>query len=324
MNTAGAGGPLDAKTAPSTDAVADSIPAAVFNIERHALHDGPGIRTLVFMKGCPLRCFWCSNPEGQLRRTELMFTPNKCGSSGRCVDACPEDAIAWTPGEKPVVDRELCTVCAQCVTACPNGAFETVGHDFTAREVLNEVEKDFIFYRSSSGGVTVSGGEPMVQYKFIAELFELCREHGIATAIETCGYVPWSHYEAVIPYLDHVLIDVKHTDSEIHYEGTGVDPARIHDNVRRLARTGIPLIVRVPVITGFNDAPEHMRALADFIVDAGVTEIHLLPYHSLGEVKYAGLFRDYPAEGTRPPSVERMRELLQILLDAGLKASIEV
>ena len=323
MSAAGAGGPLDAQAAPASGALDDSTPAAVFNIERHALHDGPGIRTLVFLKGCPLRCFWCSNPEGQIRQTELMFTPNKCGSSGRCVAACPEDAIAWTPGEHPVVDRELCTVCADCVAACPNDALETVGHDLTAREVLAEVEKDFIFYRNSSGGVTVSGGEPMVQYRFIAELFALCREHGITTAIETCGYVPWSHYEAVIPHLDNILIDVKHTDPDVHYEGTGVDTGRIHDNVRRLARTGIPMIVRVPVITGFNDAPEQMSDLAAFIVNAGVSEVHLLPYHSLGEVKYAGLFRDYPAEGLRPPTAERMRELLRILLDTGLNASIE-
>ena len=301
-----------------------SARGSVFNIERHALHDGPGIRTLVFLKGCPLRCFWCANPEGQIRRVELMFSPAKCGGAGRCAGVCPENAISWEQGGQPVIDRETCTVCGDCVEVCPNDALDIVGDEMTARQVMEEVEKDFIFYRNSEGGVTVSGGEPMQQYEFVAELMALCREHGFTTAIETSGHAPWEHFERVTPNLDHVLIDLKHLDLEPHREATGVDPRLIQDNIRRLAASGTPMVVRIPIITGFNDSDEHMGRVAEFVLAAGVEDIHLLPYHSLGEVKYAGLFRDYPAEGLPPPTAERMRDLLQTLRDAGLTASIEV
>ncbi len=298
---------------------ADAERGLVFNIQKFSLHDGSGIRTLVFLKGCPLRCAWCSNPEGQTCAPQLAYDERRCIGRTACRDACrracPVDAIAARDDGKVAIDLDRCTACGECVLVCPSRALERLGDSLTVDEVLDVVEQDGAFYARSGGGLTLSGGEPLTQAAFAARLLEAARARGIDTAIETTGYAHWADLEKVCRHANQVFYDVKCLDPDRHREGTGVENPRILENLRRLCEAfpELPVVVRTPVIPGFNDAPEAIRAIARFV--AGLprpVRYELLPYHRFGEPKYRELGRALPMPDVAPPSPARMAELERV------------
>ena len=254
--------------------------AKIFDIQRSSFVDGPGIRTTVFFKGCNLRCAWCHNPESQLAATELMVYGDKCVGCGKCLEKCPHDL-------------KSCELCGKCELYCPAEARRVCGKDYTAQELLGEILADKLFYDTSGGGVTFSGGECMLQLDFLCEILQKCRENGVQTAIDTAGHVPFSHFERVLPFADLFLYDVKSMDVQTHKQYTGVDNTLILDNLAQLLSRGARVWVRVPVVTGVNDSEEEMRALTAFLEKHGLPErIELLPYHAMGESKSRAIGRE--------------------------------
>ncbi len=277
-----------------------SVPALgmTFNIQRFSTEDGPGIRTTVFLKGCPLRCAWCHNPEGLSPRPELMWYDVRCIGARDCLSACPEDALELTP-QGMHIDRERCTACGACAEACPAAALEVIGREWTPEEVFAEVQKDSVFYETSGGGVTLSGGEPMRQADFVLALARLCHEASVHVALDTCGAAPWERYAQVLPMVDLVLYDLKIFDGERHRASTGADNDLILENARRIAAAGKPMWIRTPVIPGYTADATNIAALGDFIASElpTVERWDLLAYTNLGQPKYHRLDRPYALEG---------------------------
>lgn len=295
----------------------------VFNIQRYSLHDGPGIRTTVFIKGCPLRCLWCCNPESQRLEPQILFTHDRCIGCGACITTCPEGAIRIDEDGARRIQAEKCTLCGLCIEDCYAGALELIGREMTVGEVLAEVEADRPFYDQSGGGMTLSGGEPTVQSQFSLRLLQGSKALDIHTAIETCGYVGWAVWESLLPHLDLILYDLKEIDPERHKCWTGVSNDLVLDNLRRLANSGVSVIVRRPVIPGYNDGMDSIHHLGRFVHDLEtVEEIDLLPYHRLGQGKHERLGKEY-ALGDQP-SLERadVEHLREILLSYGFRVKI--
>ncbi|MBL9172192.1 MAG: glycyl-radical enzyme activating protein [Verrucomicrobiales bacterium] len=295
----------------------------VLNIQHFCTHDGPGMRTTVFLKGCTLRCKWCSNPESIHPRPELAYNPAKCigrTECGFCLPKCPEHAIFSTdPDLKVRINWTLCTNCSQCVSACPPGALSLFGHELTVEEVLAEVEQDSPFYRESGGGITLSGGECQLQPDFAAALLEEARHRGMNTAIETAFNVPWENVEKVLPHVDVCLHDHKISDPERHRKWCGADNRRIQENQKRAYETfpGVKFIARTPLIPGVNDDEAHIRAVLAFIrPHPNVIDYELLPYFRFGESKYGFLGRVYELEDFQPPSEELLARLRAIIDEA--------
>ena len=278
----------------------------ITNIQRYTIHDGPGIRTEVFFKGCPLRCPWCSNPEGLEPGPELGFYPDKClgeAACGWCRKACPAPPPPGTH-VSAFFDTDRCRDCLGCADACPSGAVRLWGRRYTVPELMAEIRKDRSFYDKSGGGVTLSGGEALLQWGFAAALLRACRDEGVHTCVESALHVPWAHAEAVFAYADMIITDVKHMDSAVHKRAVGAGNERILENIRRAAALGKPLIVRTPVVPGFNDDEESIRAIGAFLRDGlggKLLQYQLLPYRKMGTEKYASLRRPYPMEGRRVP-----------------------
>lgn len=250
----------------------------IFNIQRFSVHDGPGIRTIIFFKGCGLRCRWCCNPESQEYNIQTLQE---------------------------------------------NGKLKTVGRDVTVEEVLDEIKKDMIYYRKSGGGVTLSGGEAMLQPEFGVELLKACKEYGINTAVESAAFAEFSAIEKYLPYVDTFMMDIKHMDSKKHEEFTGRPNELIHVNARKIAESGVNLIIRVPVIPTFNDTEEEIGAIAEFAKTLpGVSQLHLLPYHRLGQDKYEGIGRRYEMTHINPPDNQKMEKLLNVVIAKGLYCQI--
>lgn len=292
----------------------------IFDIQRYSIHDGPGIRTLVFMKGCPLSCIWCCNPESQSPSQEIMVTPNKCIGCKRCIEVCPTGAAEK---KDPLEARELCIVCGSCVKACPSTARQLVGRYMSLEEVMKEVEKDFPFYQRSGGGMTVTGGEPLMQADFVRMLLKSCQEKGIHTAIETCGYAEWKDFKNVLEYVDLTLYDIKYMNSEKHRELMGVGNELILQNAKKVAKLGKDMVIRVPVIPDCNDSLENMEAIAEFARTLeGVEEIHLLPYHRLGESKYDRLGKSYKLKGVKPLDKESLSKQKKVIESYQLKVQV--
>lgn len=300
----------------------EGLTGSVFNIQRYSLHDGPGIRTTVFLSGCPLSCRWCSNPESKSISGALMHNAKTCLRCGRCVESCPHGAITMA-ADGPELDRLACDLCGLCADNCPPHALKITARTMSVGEVIEEVKNDRPFYRRSGGGMTLSGGEPLLQGEFAAELLRAARKAAINTAVETCGYVPWRNLECAIPYLDYLLYDVKHIDSAKHQLYTGVSTQTILENLKRAAPLATHVIVRVPVIPGFNDTAEEIRAIANYTAGLeGIAALHLLPYHRHGQAKYEQLNRTYELEGISPLTAEREEELAAIVRETGLECRI--
>ena len=293
----------------------------VFNIQRYSIHDGPGIRTIVFLKGCPLRCEWCCNPESQELMPELSYIRSACSRCLYCIGVCPQRAmIAAEDGI--IIDMDKCDRCFECVAACASGALKTEGRIMTVGEVLEEVMKDEPFYSNSGGGITLSGGEVMVQHSFASAILKAAKEKGIGTAIETSGYGSWDHLLQVLEYTDHVLYDLKHTDDKLHIEGTGVSLSPILENLYRVARSGKELTVRVPLIPGYNMDRENILKTIEVLISVNKNEVHILPFHQLGSLKYENLNRDYRLSELRPPSDTDVESIKRIFEEYGIMATV--
>jgi len=298
----------------------EATKGVIFNIQTYSIHDGPGIRTTVFLKGCPLRCLWCQNPESQVLQPEIFFDSEKCTGCGKCVQACPNGAIEICDGHSRT-NRELCQGSGKCAEVCPNEARNIMGKHVTAGDVFKEVAADSIFYQRSGGGVTLGGGEPLAQPQFAVSLLKLCKDAGIHTALDTCGYARWETMKRVLEYVDLVLYDFKHMDPVEHEKHTEVSNDLILDNVRKIHHDlSIPIIARVPVIPGYNDSIKNIEATSRFITAelGDSTGVHLLPYHKLGETKYDRLERAESAISITPSSEEHMSELQKIFESFGL------
>ena len=294
----------------------------VFSIQRYSIHDGPGIRTTIFFKGCPLRCKWCSNPESLNPYPEIMFREAKCNGCGKCLEICSPEAIALDE-DSVQVDRSKCDLCMKCVDICLAGAIEITGRYTTVEEVVEECGKDELFYRNSGGGVTLSGGEPLHQPEFALNLLKACKERGLSTALDTSGYASWDVLDSVLQYTDLILYDIKHIDSEMHYSGTGVKNDLILGNFKRIVDTKRARVwIRVPVIPNYNDSEQHIERLAIALTEMPVEKISLLGYHEWGKPKYGFLGRDYPLDGSVPPSQERLEKLRDIIQSKGLEVTV--
>jgi len=296
----------------------------IFNIQRFSTEDGPGIRTTVFMKGCPLRCVWCHNPEGLNSYPELMWYETKCISCGECVRNCPNTAIIAISNGL-VTNRGKCQGCGICAKVCPSGAREMVGRYVSVEEVIREVKKDKIFYDKSEGGVTISGGEPCLQWKFIRDVLRDCKAMGIDTALDTSGYLKWEILDEVLTFTDLVLYDLKLVDEVKHRRYTGVESRLILDNAKRMSQLRLPIWIRIPIIPGYTDDVENIRELAGIIKELkNVERIDLLPHHKLGEAKYKRLGLKYLLDGLESPSDEEMEKFRKILDLENLKSAIPV
>ncbi|MGQ9569538.1 MAG: glycyl-radical enzyme activating protein [Thermodesulfovibrionales bacterium] len=271
----------------------------VFDIQRFSIHDGPGIRTLVFLKGCPMRCSWCSNPEGQIMEKELLYNTNWCITCGRCVEVCSHKA-STLEDVKIVFNRTLCIECGQCVSVCPSGARTVSGSWMKVSTIMKIIEKDEAFYRHSGGGVTLGGGEPAYQPAFARALLDECRRCGIHTAVETCGYAQWETLYGVLKSADLVFYDIKHIDDEKHIRNTGVSNSLILENFERLLKTSVRVIVRVTLIPCFNDSESDRNLILGFIrAKGGDVQLEYLHYHGYGIHKYELLGRRYQYECTK-------------------------
>ena len=294
----------------------------IFDIKRYSIHDGPGIRTTVFLKGCPLSCWWCHNPESQSAFTEVVYRPDRCIGCGACEGACPVGAIALTQ-RGYVADPDRCTGCGRCAEVCPAEAREMVGRGITVKDLVKEIEKDSLFFDESGGGVTFSGGEPLSQPAFLAEALEACRERDIHTVVDTCGFAPRQALERIAPLTDLFLFDLKMMDPGLHKSYTGVPNDLILSNLEWLAGQGFSLIVRVPVIPGINDTAENMEAMGKFLSELSRRpEVDLLPYHSSAREKYRKFGMNYRLKDLSAPSRERMKIIAAYLARFGLTASI--
>jgi len=300
--------------------------ALVTNVQPYSIHDGPGIRTTVFMKGCPLRCMWCDNPETQVKSPELTYIATRCIGCGECLKVCPNGAISIGSNGKPKTDRTLCKNCGECVTVCLTGAREIVGKPMTVDELLGEVEKDRAFYARSGGGVTLSGGEPLMHPEFTREFLEKCRKINIHTAIESCGYVEWEIMRKSLEHLDLFLYDIKHMDPVKHIELTSVPNQLILKNIERVSRLERrpALIIRFPLIPGINDSEENVNATAKFMVETlgGINRLDILPYHQLGTAKYDALDREYKLKDLLPPEKDYIQQIKEKFEIHGLEVKI--
>lgn len=293
----------------------------VFDIQRFSINDGPGIRTIVFLKGCPLSCLWCCNPESQKLEPVVMYSKEKCISCKRCMEACTYGAI--DTANKGFIDRQKCVGCGECVSICPTGALTLKGENMTVEEVIRILKKDRTIYRKSGGGITISGGEPLVQWKFTTELLKACKSQGWNTAIETTGYGSEEAVESVFKFVDHVLLDIKSTDSNIHKEVTGVSTELILRNAARIAEIA-PVVIRVPTIPTINAFDEEFINISTLAKTLkGVDMIHILPYHVYGENKYGLIGREYPmGYDIKPLPKEEAAKFKKIVEDQGLKCVI--
>lgn len=284
---------------------------SVFNIQRFSIHDGPGIRTTVFFKGCPARCLWCHNPESQAGTPELMVSERRCIGCGACRKICPE---AVSTGRTPA-----CTSCGSCIDICPTGARELVGRLMTPEGVLGELERDRVFFEQSGGGVTLSGGEPLAQYSFLVDILNRCRQIGFSTTLDTCGFAPTSQLLAIAPLVDLFLYDIKLMDEDRHLAMTGLSNRPIRDNLRALGAIHPNIWLRIPIVPGLTDDPDDLLSAARLAGSVpGVRQVHMLPYHRTGASKCRRLGRNDPLGAIAPPSEDQLLALAAPFRDQGL------
>jgi len=318
--------------------MADEIFGNIYDIQKYSVHDGPGIRTDVFLKGCPLSCLWCHSPESQRFGDDLAWMDIRCIGRGMgcdCVSACEHGALTWgAPEEKaedeealisrPVADREKCVRCMKCVGVCPSKALYNPLRRVSLEEVMVMIRKDARYYARSGGGVTISGGEPMGQFDFTLALARQCKAEGFHVALDTTGFAPWEHYEQILPYVDLFLYDLKHMDSAMSRRLVGVPNELILENARKIAAAGGRIQFRFPMIPKLNATEENIRATAAFCLELmdAIDTVQLLPYHKMGEAKYLRLGQKYRITNVEPPSAEFMEQQLAYFRSLGLPARI--
>lgn len=285
----------------------------IFDIKRYAVHDGPGIRTTIFLKGCPLECWWCHNPEGISTKNDLMYFEDKCMHCQRCAQDCPQGAIDFKNSTLHI-DRSLCNNCGKCSDTCPTGALKSTARQITVNELIKEIEKDILFFDNSEGGVTFSGGEPLYQYRFLMKALKECKDRYIHTALDTSGYTSSEVFASIADYVDVFLYDFKIADDVEHRKYTGVSNKIIKNNLRMLVDKGRAkdIILRFPVIPGITDTEKNINGLTDFLLSLKekVKEITILPYHDVGE-KYKRLGRNYKMTVHKAPSNEKLKSILE-------------
>lgn len=291
----------------------------ITNIQKFSIHDGDGIRTSVFFKGCPLRCEWCHNPETQRYDREMQFDSGKCTGCGSCVKACPSQALVMQEG-KPVLDKEICTLCGRCESFCPAGLREVIGREYSVKELIKELMKDQMFYEESGGGVTFSGGEVMtMDVEYLLEAARELKRQDVTLTVDTCGYVPYEKFQALLPYVDTFLYDVKVMDSELHQKYIGADNRLILENLVRLSEDGARIYIRIPIIREVNGNEENIRETIRFLKEHDIhpAGIHLLPYHDTGSGKYPKLDMVYKGTDLHAPDKEEMESFVRLFQDAG-------
>jgi pyruvate formate lyase activating enzyme len=289
----------------------------IFDLKRYAIHDGPGIRTAVFLKGCPLECWWCHNPEGQRAEAQLIYRENRCKASKACLEVCPHKAISFE--EKSITHWEACDHCGECAKVCYAGAREIIGREVTVEQLMAEIERDIPFYDQSGGGVTFTGGEPMQQTTFLEEVIKACKSSQIHTTIDTCGYSSWDNYQAIRSMVDLFLYDLKLMDTERHLQYTSVPNKLILDNLKKLSGEAANIIVRVPLIPGINDDEENLVLCASFLCSLPkLMGVELMPYHEIGVAKYQALGKTYRLEKMIPPTDEQVKKAESYFLNYNL------
>lgn len=293
----------------------------IFNIQRFSVHDGPGIRTTVFFKGCPLHCPWCSNPESQSFSPELIVRDILCKGCGACVETCPQQAITLTKKEGRRINRKKCNSCFLCAEKCQYQSLSVCGKYMKVDEILDEVLQDRLFYKNSGGGVTLSGGEVLLQSDFALQVLKACKTEGLHTVLETSGYGSWKELKDLLPFVDLVLFDLKHPDPVEHKKTTGVGNKIILENLRKTSKM-TPVWLRIPLIAGFNDSEAQIKKATLLGKEIGVQKISLLPYHEGGKSKSEQLGRIYPLPEARAPEEEHLDHLKKIIEKDGLKATI--
>ena len=277
----------------------------IFDIKRYAINDGPGIRTAVFFKGCPLECWWCHNPEGQSRQPQLMFRSNRCKFSRTCLTVCPRGAISWKSGS--VTDWDACDDCGICAEMCFAGARELVGRKVTVDQLISEIERDIPFYDQSDGGVTFTGGEPVYQKEFLEHVLIACKERQIHTAVDTSGHTSWENLKSILPLVDIFLYDVKLMDENKHMIYTSISNRQILGNLQKLSEAGAHILVRIPLIPEINDDDENLVQCATFLTRLpSLDGVALMPYHDIGLSKYQALGMKNKLDRTMSPSNERI------------------
>jgi len=292
----------------------------IFDIQRFSLHDGPGIRTTAFFKGCPLRCLWCQNPEAIDTRPEMAFFAERCQDCRRCAAVCPAQAICSDSRQRIAFTH--CTACGACAEICPRNALQRIGREWTPEALVAEFVKDRDFYLDSGGGVTLSGGEPMRQSTFLSALLPRLKAADLHVAIQTSGFFAWPAIEPLLPYIDLIYFDLKHMDAAVHRQLTGCDNRVILANFTRLTRCGVSLRARMPVVPGLNDTAANIAATARLLRQCGHRRIHCLPYHNLGEAKLARLNTPQKPLGLNRPSREDLQRVKTLLDEEGIYAVI--
>lgn len=293
----------------------------ITNIQKFSIHDGDGIRTSVFFKGCPLKCEWCHNPETQRYEREMQFDSGKCTGCKACVKICPEHALTMKDG-KPALDKALCTLCGKCENFCPAGLREIIGREYTVKQLVKELLKDQMFYEESGGGVTLSGGEVMaMDTDYLLAVVKELKRQDINITIDTCGYVPYEKFQAILPYADTFLYDVKVMNPEIHKRYTGADNKQILENLVRLSSDGARIYIRIPTIKEVNGNEDNMKETIAFLKNHDIhpPQINLLPYHDTGSSKYPKLDMEYKGKELHAPKQAEMEKLRKLFVDAGFQ-----
>lgn len=310
----------------------------IFDIKKYSINDGPGIRTTVFLSGCPLACLWCHNPESISLTPELLYRQNRCLLCGTCAEVCPEGAIHLDSNrfasrrlsvksletfDSIITDREKCVRCQTCISVCYSGARQFSGREVTVGEVMEQVKREILFYDESGGGVTISGGEPLMQPTFLTELLTACREQEIHTTVDTSGFANWNVFEQIRGKVDLFLYDLKHMDSIRHCEVTGVPNEVILENLRKLAERGHKILVRIPLIPGINDDEENLQASGKFLTCLPELKgVELMGYHNIARAKYEALGREYKLTNTKPPTEETMHHAAELLKSHNLQVTV--
>ncbi|CAG1014846.1 Choline trimethylamine-lyase activating enzyme [Anaerolineales bacterium] len=293
----------------------------IFDIKKYSINDGPGIRTTVFFSGCPLSCWWCHNPESQSLTPEFLYRQNRCLLCGACAEVCPEGGI-YLNGSA-ITDREKCTGCQTCISVCYSGARQFSGYETTVSEVMAQVKREIPFYDESGGGVTFSGGEPLMQPTFLSALLTACREQEIHTTVDTSGFANWNVFEQIQGKVDLFLYDLKHMDSIRHRKVTGVPNEVILENLKKLAERGHKILVRIPLIPGINDDEENLHASGRFLASLPRLEgVELMGYHDIAQAKYEALGWDYKLPDTRSPTKEAISQAAELLRKYDLQVTI--